>query len=179
MMNHTPLSPARRLVLAGLMLALALVLPFLTGQLPQIGNMLCPMHLPVLLCGFLLGWPWGLAVGVTAPLLRSALFGMPPLYPVALAMCLELGCYGLVTGLLYPRVRHTAADDYAVLAAAMVSGRLVWGAARFVMAGLSGTAFPLQAFLSGAIFTALPGILLQLVLIPLILAGLRRAKLPR
>ena len=169
MMNHTPLSPARRLVLAGLMLALALVLPFLTGQLPQIGNMLCPMHLPVLLCGFLLGWPWGLAVGVTAPLL----------YPVALAMCLELGCYGLVTGLLYPRVRHTAAGDYAVLAAAMVSGRLVWGAARFVMAGLSGTAFPLQAFLSGAIFTALPGILLQLVLIPLILAGLRRAKLPR
>lgn len=179
MMNHTPLSPARRLVLAGLMLALALVLPFLTGQLPQIGNMLCPMHLPVLLCGFLLGWPWGPAVGVTAPLLRSALFGMPPLYPVALAMCLELGCYGLVTGLLYPRVRHTAAGDYAVLAAAMVSGRLVWGAARFVMAGLSGTAFPLQAFLSGAIFTALPGILLQLVLIPLILAGLRRAKLPR
>ena len=81
------------------MLALALVLPFLTGQLPQIGNMLCPMHLPVLLCGFLLGWPWGLAVGVTAPLLRSALFGMPPLYPVALAMCLELGCYGLVIGL--------------------------------------------------------------------------------
>lgn len=179
MMNHTPLSPARRLVLAGLMLALALVLPFLTGQLPQIGNMLCPMHLPVLLCGFLLGWPWGLAVGVTAPLLRSALFGMPPLYPVALAMCLELGCYGLVTGLLYPRVRDTPAGDYAVLAAAMVSGRLVWGAARFVMAGLSGTAFPLQAFLSGAIFTALPGILLQLVLIPLILAGLRRAKLPR
>lgn len=179
MMNHTPLSPARRLVLAGLMLALALVLPFLTGQLPQIGNMLCPMHLPVLLCGFLLGWPWGLAVGVTAPLLRSALFGMPPLYPVALAMCLELGCYGLVTGLLYPRVRHTPAGDYAVLTAAMVSGRLVWGAARFVMAGLSGTAFPLQAFLSGAIFTALPGILLQLVLIPLILAGLRRAKLPR
>ena len=179
MMNHTPLSPARRLVLAGLMLALALVLPFLTGQLPQIGNMLCPMHLPVLLCGFLLGWPWGLAVGVTAPLLRSALFGMPPLYPVALAMCLELGCYGLVTGLLYPRVRPPPAGDYAVLAAAMVSGRMVWGAARFAMAGLSGTAFPLQAFLSGAIFTALPGILLQLVLIPLILAGLRRAKLSR
>lgn len=176
-MNHTPLSPVRRLVLAGLLLALALVLPFLTGQLPQIGNMLCPMHLPVLLCGFLLGWPWGLAVGLTAPLLRSALFGMPPLYPAALAMSLELGCYGLVTGLLYPRVRHTLAGDYAVLAAAMVSGRLVWGGARFVMAGLSGSAFPLEAFLSGAVFTALPGIVLQLVLIPLLLAGLRRARI--
>lgn len=175
-MNHTPLSPARRLVLAGLLLALALVLPFLTGQLQQIGNMLCPMHLPVLLCGFLLGGPWGLAVGLAAPLLRSALFGMPPLYPVALAMSLELGCYGLVTGVLYPRVRHTPAGDYAVLAAAMVCGRLVWGAARFVMAGLAGGSFPLEAFLSGAVFSALPGIALQLVVIPLLLAVLRRAK---
>ena len=76
-MNHTPLSPVRRLVLAGLLLALALVLPFLTGQLPQIGNMLCPMHLPVLLCGFLLGWPWGLAVGLTQGLTQLA--STPPM----------------------------------------------------------------------------------------------------
>ena len=101
---------------------------------------------------------------------------MPPLYPVALAMSLELGCYGLVTGVLYPRVRHTPAGDYAVLAAAMVCGRLVWGAARFVMAGLAGGSFPLEAFLSGAVFSALPGIALQLAVIPLLLTVLRRAK---
>ncbi len=71
-------SPVRRLVPAALFLALAFVLPLLTGQVPKVGNMLCPMHFPVLLCGFVLGGPWGLAVGFAAPLLRSVLFGMPP-----------------------------------------------------------------------------------------------------
>ena len=68
----------RRLVYSALFLALALLLPFLTGQIPQIGSALNPMHIPVLLCGFVCGWPWGLAVGLIAPLLRHLLFGMPP-----------------------------------------------------------------------------------------------------
>ena len=74
------------LVLGALFLALALVLPFLTGQIPEIGSMLCPMHLPVLICGFVCGWPWGLAVGFIAPLLRSLTLGMPPLFPTAICM---------------------------------------------------------------------------------------------
>ena len=82
--KHT--SPARSIVLAALFLALAFVLPMVTGHVPQVGNMLCPMHFPILLCGFVLGGPWGLAVGFAAPLLRSVLFGMPPLYPIALSM---------------------------------------------------------------------------------------------
>ncbi|MBE6629112.1 MAG: ECF transporter S component, partial [Ruminococcaceae bacterium] len=73
-----------KMVLAALFLAMAYVLPFLTGQIPEIGAMLCPMHIPVLLCGFLCGWPWGLAVGFVAPLLRSLTLGMPPLFPTAL-----------------------------------------------------------------------------------------------
>ena len=77
----------RKLVFAALLLALAMVLPFLTGQIPQIGQALCPMHIPVLLCGFLCG-PWyALAVGAIAPVLRFALFGMPPLVPTGAAMC--------------------------------------------------------------------------------------------
>lgn len=175
-MRAKSLSPAHNVVLAAFFLALALVLPIVTGHVPQIGNMLCPMHLPVLLCGFVLGWPWGLAVGFVAPLLRSALFGMPPLFPTAIAMAFELATYGAAAGALYRRVKHTLPMMYAVLVAAMVAGRVVWGAVRFVLAGLAGTEFTFAAFLSGALLTAVPGIIAQLVLIPLILTALQKAK---
>ena len=154
-------SPARNVVLAALFLALAFVLPMVTGHLPQVGNMLCPMHFPILLCGFVLGGPWGLAVGFAAPLLRSVLFGMPPMFPIAISMAFELAVYGAVSGWLYRRVKHTLPMTYATLAAAMVAGRLVWG----------------SAFLSGALFAAVPGIIAQLVLIPLIITALQKAKL--
>ena len=81
--------PVRKLTYSALSLALAMVLPFLTGQIPEIGSMLCPMHLPALLCGFMCGWPWGLAVGFISPLLRSMIFGMPPVW-VAIAMAFEM-----------------------------------------------------------------------------------------
>ena len=107
-------SPVRQLVPAALFLALAFVLPLLTGQVPKVGNMLCPMHFPVLLCGFVLGGPWGLAVGFAAPLLRSVLFGMPPMFPVAISMAFELAAYGLVSGLLWRRAKHSLPALYAV-----------------------------------------------------------------
>lgn len=175
-MHTKPTSPARNIVLAALFLALAFILPMFTGHIPQIGSMLCPMHFPVLLCGFVLGGPWGLAVGFIAPLLRSVLFGMPPMFPVAISMAFELGTYGLVSGLMYRRVKHTLPMTYATLLTAMVAGRLVWGAVRFVLAGLSGSSFPFSAFLSGALLTALPGIIAQLIIIPLIITALQKAK---
>ena len=170
-------SPVRQLVLAALFLALAFVLPLLTGQVPKVGNMLCPMHFPVLLSGFVLGGPWGLAVGFAAPLLRSVLFGMPPMFPVAISMAFELATYGAVAGFMYRKVQHTLPMIYATLVTSMVAGRLVWGAVRFVLAGLSGSSFPFSAFLSGAVLTAVPGIVAQLILIPLIVAALQKAKL--
>ena len=175
-MNTKTRSRTHQLVLAALFLALAFVLPMITGHVPQIGNMLCPMHFPVLLAGFVLGGPWGLALGFIAPLLRSVLFGMPPMYPIAISMAFELATYGLVSGLVWHRVKHTLPMMYAALVSAMVAGRLVWGAVRFVLAGLSGTAFPFSAFLSGALLTAVPGIIAQLILIPLILSTLQKAK---
>ena len=168
-------SPVRQLVPAALFLALAFVLPLLTGQVPKVGNMLCPMHFPVLLCGFVLGGPWGLAVGFAAPLLRSVLFGMPPMFPIAISMAFELAAYGLASGVLWRKVKHTVPMMYASLVTAMVAGRLVWGAVRFVLAGLTGSSFPFSAFLSGALLTAVPGIVAQLVLIPLILVALQKA----
>jgi riboflavin transporter FmnP len=176
-MKTKSLSNTRKLVLSALFVALGFVLPMVTGHVPQIGNMLCPMHLPVLLCGFVCGGPWGLAVGFITPLLRSVTFGMPPLFPTAIAMAFELATYGAVSGFLYRKAKHTLPMIYAVLVTAMVAGRLVWGAVRFVLAGLTGSSFPFSAFLSGAVLTAVPGIIAQLILIPLILVALQRAKL--
>ena len=175
-MNTKTKSPARDLVLAALFLALAFVLPMITGHVPQIGNMLCPMHFPVLLAGFVLGGPWGLALGFITPLLRSLLFGMPPMFPIAISMAFEMAAYGAVSGWMYRKVPHTLPMTYATLVTAMVAGRLVWGAVRFVLAGLTGSSFPFSAFLSGALLTAIPGIIAQLILIPLIVTALKKAK---
>ncbi len=165
----------RKLTYAALYLAIALVLPFLTGQIPEIGRMLSPMHIPVLLCGFVCGWPWGLVVGLIAPLLRSILFGMPAMYPDAVVMCFELATYGACAGIFYRLLPRKNVFIYVALVLSMTAGRLVWGAARFVAAGLAGSSFPLEAFLAGALFTAMPGIILHLVLIPVLVMALQRA----
>ena len=99
MYSHKQLSPVRALVLSAMFLALGLVLPFFTGQIPQVGSMLLPMHLPVFLCGLICGWQYGAAVGFVTPLLRMSLFGMPPLL-TAVAMAFELAAYGGVAGFL-------------------------------------------------------------------------------
>ena len=164
----------KQLVQSALFLALALVLPFLTGQIPEIGSMLCPMHIPVLLCGFFCGWPWGLAVGMTAPLLRSVLFGMPPMFPAAICMAFELATYGAVSGALYQSLPKKRYSVYVALLVAMVVGRLVWGAAQFVCLGLSGSSFGLSAFWAGAVASAIPGIIVQIVLIPLLVMSLEK-----
>ena len=167
----------RKLTFSALYLAIALVLPYITGQIPQIGAMLSPMHIPVLLCGFVCGWQWGLTVGLVAPCLRSALFGMPTLYPTAIAMTFELAVYGAVSGILYKLLPRKIWSIYVSLILAMIAGRLVWGGARYVLAGLSGSEFPVSAFLAGAVLNAIPGIILHIVLIPLLVMVLEKAKL--
>ena len=166
----------RKLTLSALFLALGLVLPFITGQIPQIGKMLLPMHIPVLLCGMVCGWPYGLAVGVVTPLLRGLLFGMPVLYPNGIGMAFELATYGAVIGLLYAWTnKRGAAGVYMALVPAMLAGRAVWGVAQTVLLGFGGTGFTMQMFVAGAFATAVPGIILQLVLIPMVMMGLQRA----
>ena len=167
----------KKLCYAAACLALAMVLPFLTGHIPTIGQMLSPMHIPVLLCGFLCGWPWGLVVGFTAPLLRSVLFGFPAFFPGACSMAFELAIYGFVSGILYKRLPDKTSSIYIALIAAMVCGRIVWGIARYVFAGLSGSTFPMSAFIAGAVTNAIPGIILHIILIPLIIIAMKRAKL--
>ncbi len=167
----------RKLTYAALYLAIAIVLPFVTGQIPEIGAMLCPMHIPALLCGFMCGWPWGLAVGFIAPLLRSLLFGMPAMIPTAVAMAFELAVYGGMAGLLYHLLPRKTWITYAVLILSMIAGRIVWGAVRVVLAGLTGSSFTWALFLAGAITNAIPGIILHLALIPVLVIAMDRAGL--
>ena len=166
-----------KLTYSGVCLALCLVLPFLTGQIPQIGSKLLPMHLPVLLCGFLCGPVWGLIVGALAPILRSLLFGMPPLFPTATAMAFELAAYGLLAGLFYKLLPKKTPYLYVSLILAMLGGRLVWGLVMSLLMGATGKGFTLAAFWTGAFANAWPGIVLQLVLIPPVVAALKKAKL--
>ncbi len=164
-----------KLVLAAFFMALGIILPFLTGQIPQIGNKLLPMHIPILLCGFICGWKYGAAVGFVTPLLRSMLFGMPVMMPMAIGMAFELAAYGFMTGILHQILPKKNYSLYVSLLGAMVAGRIVWGIASIVLYGIQGNVFSAQIFLSGALLNAVPGIVLQIILIPAIMIALKRA----
>lgn len=167
----------RDLTSAAICLTLCIVLPFLTGQIPKIGSTLSPMHIPVLLGGFLCGPWWAMAVGFIAPLLRFALFGMPPLFPTGLAMSFELATYGLISGLLYARSSRRTSSIYASLVTAMLAGRMIWGCAMVVLMGLSGSAFTWVAFVAGAFTNAVPGIIIHLIFIPGLVVSLQKSNL--
>ncbi|MCI5550035.1 MAG: ECF transporter S component [Christensenellales bacterium] len=173
-MNSTQL---RKLTYSALYMAIALILPFVTGQIPEIGAMLCPMHIPALLCGFMCGWPWGVAVGFISPLLRSVMFGMPAMFPAAIAMAFELAVYGGMAGLLYSRLPRKKWMIYAALLISMIAGRVVWGAVQALLAGLSGNSFTWTLFLTGAVINAIPGIIMQLALIPVLVVTMDKAGL--
>ena len=166
-----------KLVLSGLFLALAYILPFLTGQIREIGNMLCPMHIPVLICGFICGPVWGLAVGFTAPLLRSLTLGMPTLFPSAVCMALELASYGCIAGVMHRILPKKRLYIYISLIIAMLIGRGVWGISMLALLKISGGRFTYAAFLAGAFTKAIPGIILQIILIPIIVMILDKQKL--
>ena len=136
------------------------------------------MHIPVLLCGFLCGWPYALAVGFIAPFLRFLLFHMPEM-PMGIAMAFELAAYGLLASLLYRALPKKPGNVYVSLIGAMLGGRIVWGVARWVLAKIMGVEFTLQMFLAGAFVTAVPGILCHILLIPPVVIALKKAKLLR
>ena len=175
-MNRTKTATLlRHLVYAAVCLALCMLLPFLTGQIPQIGSALSPMHIPVLLAGFLCGPWWAMAVGFAAPMLRHVWMGMPPLI-TAIAMSFELAGYGLFSGLLYRLLPKKTVNIYVSLIGAMILGRIIWGIAMVVISGVTGSAFTWSAFMAGALLNAIPGIILHIVLIPILVMALKRAK---
>ena len=163
-----------KITLSAIFLALAFVLPFLTGQIPQIGSMLCPMHIPVLLCGFICGWKYGLIVGLITPMLRSLTLGMPPLFPTATCMSFELATYGFISGLLYQLLPKKKIYIYVSLIIAMLGGRIIWGTAMFCCMGFNFNKFGLASFWAGGFANAFPGIIIQIILIPMIVMILQK-----
>ncbi|HIU30690.1 MAG TPA: ECF transporter S component [Candidatus Caccousia avistercoris] len=166
----------RNLVFTAMCLALAVVLPMAFHVVPNAGSVLLPMHIPVLLCGLLCGPVYGLACGVLAPALSSLITQMPPAAVLPSMIC-ELAVYGLLAGLLI-RLIHTKSqvgDIYLSLLGAMLCGRVVYGVvnAAIFQAG----SYSLQIWLTASFVTALPGIVIQIVFIPLIVFALRKAKL--
>ncbi len=155
----------QKTILSAIFLSLALVLPLLTSQIKEIGDTLLPMHIPIMLCGVLCGWGYGLTVGFITPFMRSAIFGMPPIYPNAVYMALELAAYGFIIGFLYKK----KINIYISLITAQILGRIVWGVSKAVLLGILGESFGFKLFLIGGFSDAIPGIILQLILIPIII----------
>lgn len=180
MENKANRKPLINLTLSAMFIAIGLVLPFVTGQIPQLGKMLLPMHIPVFLCGLICGWQYGFSVGLILPLMRSFIFGMPVMFPSAVAMAVELAVYGLVAGYLYNHSRWKCIISlYRSMLIAMVAGRAVWGITMIALMGIKGGAFTLEAFFAGAFLNAFPGIILQLIFIPAVMIVLNRTGLVR
>lgn len=168
----------KNLTLSAIFMAVGIVLPFFTGQIPAIGNMLLPMHIPVFLCGLICGWQYGAAVGFILPLFRSLLFSTPPIFPTACAMAPELLTYGLVAGLLYNRSRwQCVLSLYRSMLIAMICGRAVWAAMQIVLIGIGENKFTWETFAAGAFLNAIPGIILQLIFIPAVMIALNKTGL--
>ena len=161
----------QKTVLAGLFTALGLILPIAFHTFSISGSIFLPMHIPVLLTGLVCGWNYGLIAGIIVPILSSIMTGMPPIYPVAIAMAFELATYGTVIGLVSKKT-----NAFISLVVAMLSGRAVLGIANVVLLGMTGKNYALSMFISGAFVTALPGIIIQLILVPSIYGLLQKSK---
>ncbi|MBQ8566967.1 MAG: ECF transporter S component [Clostridia bacterium] len=168
-----------KMVLAGLFMALGYVLPFLTGQIPEIGSMLCPMHIPVLICGFICGWQWGLAVGFATPLLRSLTLGAPVLFPMAVSMAFELAAYGAFAGLMRKLLPKKRPYIYVSLLTSMILGRIVFGISMLICMGIKGGSYTLAAFIAGAVTNAIPGIVVQIIIVPVAVFLIEKALLQK
>ena len=172
----------KKMCLSAMFIALGIVLPFVTMNIPEIGNMLLPMHIPVLLSGFILGPVYGMIVGFVTPLLRSIMFGAPIFYPKAIVMSFELLTYGLIIGLFYHIIfnrRSKLINIYISLILAMIFGRVTYGIVQSIIGLVNMNGFTFKVFVTEAIINAIPGIIIQLIIIPIIiklLGGYRYGK---
>ncbi len=164
-------SKTQKMVSTALLMALGLVLPSFF-HLFGAGPVFLPLHIPVLICGFVCGVPYGAVCGFLLPLLSSALTGMPVLFPVAISMSFELCIYGLASGVFY---RIYAKNIYASLLLSMLCGRLVAGLVNAVLLGFSGGAYSLQIFITSSFLTGIPGMVIQIVIIPVLVLLLTKA----
>lgn len=168
------MSPVKRTVLAAMMVALCVVLPMAFHAVPDGGSVFLPMHIPVLVCGMICGWPYGFLCGLLGPLLSCLTTGMPPLAFLP-SMMVECAVYGLVTGLMLKFVRtgRLYADLYGALIVAMIAGRVVSGVAKAL---IFSPGITMKYWIMASFVTALPGILIQLIAVPLLVGMLMKIR---
>lgn len=167
----------RKIALSALFLAIGMVLPSITGLIRVIGNMLLPMHIPVMLCGIICGPLYGGAIGIMLPILRSLIFTMPPMYPNACAMAIELCTYAVVIGIVYNCLKDKKGGIFIALIVSMLSGRIIWGIVISLLTVLAGGTYTLTIYITRAFIQAVPGIVIQLILIPIIILSLKNKKI--
>lgn len=174
----TKMSPVKKLCICAICIALCCVLPTALHAV-GLGTQLSPMHIPPLLCGLLLGPVYGAVCGIVGPILASITTGMPPLVKL-LHMGPELCAYGLFTGLMmqFIRTRRMSLDVYVSLVAAMLLGRVVGGLAQWLVITLMGTGkvFTLAVWATSYIVGTLPGVVAHLILIPMLVLVLEKAR---
>jgi riboflavin transporter FmnP len=175
MSNLNKTSEVRNMIISAFCLALCMVLPLLTMQVQPFGVALAPMHIPVLICGFICGGRNATLIGAIAPLLRFMVFGTPPIMPMGIAMSFELAMYGIAVGLLAKLLPKKAGFIYVTLISAMLLGRVVWGVAMWRISGIAAdVSFTMEAFIAGAFVEAVPGIVLHIAIIPPIIMIARK-----
>lgn|SRR5690625_4119947 len=166
----------RNIIFTALSIAIGLILAQVVKiiPIPYPGAVLLPMHIPVLICGFVCGWVYGAIAGLILPLTGFVLTGMPPIFPTGLSMMVELATYGILTAVLYRTVKG---NIFVSLIGAMIGGRIVMGIVNIMLFSLTANPYGWALFISGAFITALPGIIIQLILVPLIVKSLKLANL--
>ena len=168
----------KKLIYSAIFLALGFILPMLIGQIPTIGKALLPMHIPIFLCGMICGWQYGALIGFILPILRSLIFSVPIMYPTAIAVAFEMCVYGLVVGIPYNLFKQkNIVTIYASMLFAMILGRIIRCLAEIILLNLKGNPFILKTFVSGVILNSIPGIILQLILIPTVMLTLKKTKI--
>lgn len=167
-MNNT-----KKLTLAGMCLALGVIVPQAFHAIPNAGTIFLPMHIPVLICGFICGPLYGLIDGILTPILSNIIFSMPAI-PMLGQMIIELATYGLMTGLLNKiiNIKKTYIKNYVVLVSSMIIGRIVYGIANALI--FKAGAYSLDIWISFAFVTAIPGIIIQLIIIPILVSTLTK-----
>lgn len=169
-----PMNSIKCMTMAAVCIALCVVLPIAFHSIPDAGTVFLPMHIPVLICGMICGWPYGLLCGLLGPLTSSVLTGMPPV-AILPAMMVECGTYGLISGLVlkFVRTRSTYGDLYIALITAMLAGRVLSGVAKAL---IFSPGMALSSWITASFVTALPGIIIQLVFLPSVVLTLMKAK---
>ncbi len=168
------ISPVKRMVLAAMMVALCVVLPMAFHAIPDGGSVFLPMHIPVLICGMICGWPYGFICGLLGPLLSCLITSMPPMAYLP-PMMVECAVYGLVTGLMLKFVRtgKLYGDLYLALVTAMIAGRVISGVAKAL---IFSPGITMTYWITASFVTALPGIVIQLVAVPLLVGMLMKVR---